>query len=231
MPLQLGTLQKTDGGAWVELFAFDATIAGGGTFYFHAGTNRINAPVVWQGVTYNALPIKVTGFEKSGTQLPRPRLAASNVAGLITALIATTSDLIGAKVTRKRTMVQYLDAVNFVGGVNPTADPSSYLPDEVFYIMQKTREDNTVVEFELGSPLDLQGIMIPRRQIVGTVCAWRYRGEGCGYAGPAVADENDVPTSVLANDKCSKKTSGCKLRFGANAVLPFGGFPAAGLIR
>jgi lambda family phage minor tail protein L len=227
----LGELQKTNGGAWVELYALDASAVGGGMMYFHAGTNQANGPVIWQGTTYNALPLKVSGFDKSSGQMPRPRLTASNVGGLITAIIATTSDLVGTKVTRKRTMVQYLDAVNFTGGVNPTADPSSYLPDEVFYIVQKTREDNQVVEFELGSPLELQGIMIPRRQIVANVCTWRYRGDGCGYSGGAVATDNDVPTSDINNDRCSKKLTGCKLRFGANAVLPFGGFPAAGLIR
>jgi lambda family phage minor tail protein L len=227
-----GELQKTNGGAWVELFAVDTTPAGGGgILYFHAGTNQLNTSVVWQGVTYSPMPISATGFEKSGQQLPRPKIQVANVQGYITSLISTTNDLIGTKVTRKRTMVKYLDAVNFTGGVNPTADVNSYLPDEIYYILQKTREDPFVVEFELGSPLDLQGVMIPRRQIISNICAWRYRGEGCGYSGGAVADEYDVATSNINLDKCSKKLSGCKMRFGTNGVLPYGSFPGAGLVR
>lgn len=114
---------------------------------------------------------------------------------------------------------------------NPTADPNSYLPDDIWYISQKTTENAQVVEFELASPVDLEGVMIPGRQIQPNLCAWRYRGEGCGYAGGPVADANDNPTSILANDRCSKRTSGCKLRWGSNAELPFGGFPGAGLVR
>lgn len=122
-------------------------------------------------------------------------------------------------------------AVYTLGQYNPSADPNAHLPDEIYYIAQKTQENHAIVEFELGSPIDLQGVTIPRRQIVANLCLWRYRGDGCGYAGGPVADENDIPTSVLANDKCSKRLSGCKLRFGDNNELPYGGFPAAGLVK
>jgi phage-related protein len=32
-------------------------------------------------------------------------------------------------------------------------------------------------------------------------------------------------------DQCGKRLDSCKLRFGEGAVLPYGGFPAAGLVR
>lgn len=48
-----------------------------------------------------------------------------------------------------------------------------------------------------------------------------YRGDECGYSGPAVADEYDQPTSDITKDKCSKCLSGCKFR---NNVGNFGGF-------
>ncbi len=50
---------------------------------------------------------------------------------------------------------------------------------------------------------------------------WTYRGDECGYHGPAVADEYDQPTSDITKDKCSKCLSGCKFR---NNVSNFGGF-------
>lgn len=122
-------------------------------------------------------------------------------------------------------------AVYTLAPFNPTADPNSHLDDETWYIAQKTTENQAIIEFELGSPIDLEGVTIPRRQIVANVCGWRYRGDGCGYAGPPVADVNDQPTSSALLDRCSKRLSGCKLRFGSNAELPWGAFPAAGLIR
>ncbi|WP_332832779.1 phage minor tail protein L [Escherichia coli] len=39
-------------------------------------------------------------------------------------------------------------------------------------------------------------------------CTWTYRGDECGYSGPAVADEYDQPTSDITKDKCSKCLSG-----------------------
>lgn len=405
----LGELQLPNGQAFVELFEIDATAQGGDIIRFHAGTNGLRQPVVWQGNTYDPHPIMASGFEVSGQQLPRPKLAVANVNGLISALLMQ-SDLLGAKVTRKRTMVKYLDAVNFParknlltytedmrnvaggwgGGIartltsiysdygerytraqkavssssdsfsyqfkftaytgqltltmkfradtsdklsfgfyngagwganadstatiisgpgtlvrstgalwyvrnlsatedtyvsitrnflgdgsgawifaypdeqssttigkgvlctaaqveegaaftgyqpilgatfirNPTADPNSYLPDEIWYISQKTSENAQIVEFELGVPIDLEGVMIPGRPIQANLCWWRYRGDGCGYAGPPVADANDNPTSILANDRCSHLISGCKLRWGSNAELPIGCFPSSRL--
>lgn len=225
-----GELQHQNGGAWVTLFVLDATAQGGAVTRFHAGTNGLQEPVVWQGETFDPYPIQASGFEVSGQQLPRPKLVVANVSGLVSAMLMQT-DLLGAKVTRKRTMVKYLDAVNFPGSVNPDADPNMHLADDVYYVAQKTNENAQLVEFELGSPIDLEGVTVPRRQIIANLCMWRYRGEGCGYAGGAVADANDNPTGVLALDRCSKKLSGCKLRFGEYAELPFGGFPASGLVR
>lgn len=36
---------------------------------------------------------------------------------------------------------------------------------------------------------------------------------------------------ILKNDKCGKRLQSCKLRFGLNGSLPFGGFPGANLTR
>lgn len=41
-------------------------------------------------------------------------------------------------------------------------------------------------------------------------------------------DENDQPVYVSANDVCGKRLSSCKVRFGQNAELPYGGFPGIG---
>lgn len=107
-------IQKLEPSAIIELFEMDATDFGGDLLRFHAGTNGLSANVVWQGNTYTAYPIKATGFDFTGNgQLPRPKLTVSNVTGAITLLVLTYDDLLGAKITRKRTMVKYLDAVNY----------------------------------------------------------------------------------------------------------------------
>ena len=225
-------LQKLAPGALIELFILDATALGGDVTRLHAGTNELRASVVWQGATYAPFPIEASGFELSGRgALPQPKVRVANVTGLITALCMELNDLVGAKFTRKRTLVKYLDAVNFTGGVNPTADATQEFPDEIWYVNRKAEENKVFVEFDLAAAFDVQGVKLPRRQVIANVCSWLYRGPECGYAGGAVADINDVATTVLANDQCGKRLASCKLRFGEFAELPYGGFPGAGLVR
>jgi lambda family phage minor tail protein L len=172
-----------------------------------------------------------SGFEFNGQgQAARPKLVASNVAGAITALVLQFDDILGARLTRRRTLAKYLDAVNFAGG-NPNADPMAEFPVDVFYVDRKAAENNEFVEFELAPAMDVTGVMLPRRQVVQNVCPWRYRGAECGYTGTLYFDANDAPVAPAPLDVCGKRLSSCKARFGEFNELPFGGFPAAGLVR
>lgn len=224
-------IQKLAPSAVIELFVLDTTGLGGDVYRFHAGTNGLLTPVVWQGNTYQPFPIQATGFDFSGKgQLPRPKLLAANVTGIVTALALQFQDLVGAKVTRKRTMAKYLDAANFPSG-NPTADATAEFADDVFYIDRKAGENKDYVEFELAASIDVYGVQVPRRLIVQNMCPWKYRGSECGYTGTSYFDRNDSPVATSALDFCGKRLSSCKKRFGQAAELPFGGFPAAGMIR
>jgi lambda family phage minor tail protein L len=225
-------LQKLAPSAIIELFQLDLTIFGDQVYYFHAGTNGLNQPVVWQGQEYAPFPVQAGGFEQAvGGQMPRPTLVVSNVLGLITALALAYKDMLGAKVTRKRTMQKYLDAVNFDGGVNPTADPTAEFPDDVFFIDAKRNENPQFIEFELASSFDVQNVQLPKRQIIQNICPWRYRGAECGYTGTNYFNAADQVVATLAQDVCGKRLTSCRLRFGQTAELPYGGFPAAGLLR
>ncbi|MCP1507242.1 lambda family phage minor tail protein L [Pseudomonas marginalis] len=51
---------------------------------------------------------------------------------------------------------------------------------------------------------------------------------GAGYIGKVGIDGN--PTDDPAKDQCKGCLSSCKLRFGENNELSFGGFPAVSLI-
>lgn len=225
-------VQELAADALIELYEVDATTLGGALSRFHAGTNQLKTNVIWQRNTYVAMPVEVAGFELTGKgKLPRPTMRMQNVDGLIGALVDTYHDLIGAKVTRKRTFKKYLDAVNFTSGANSTADPTAAFQDDVFFIHRKSSHTKFTIEFELTSSFDVQGVLLPRRQMMQHLCMWQYRSTECSYAGGAVADALDVPTTVLANDVCGKRVVSCTMRFGATAALPFGGFPGIGVVR
>jgi lambda family phage minor tail protein L len=226
-----GVIQTLDPGAVIELFELDLSQWNAPSLLFHAGTTAEDNDVIWQGRGYVRYPIQATGFEWKGQgTLPRPHLAASNLTGMISALCRLYHDLVGAPVIRRRTLVRYLDAPNFPGGVNPTADPNEYFPDDIFYVNQKVSEGRQSIDFELAVAFDVEGVQLPRRQVIRNACPWRYRGDGCGYAGPPVADRNDNPTSDPALDDCGKRMRSCRYRYPAGWV-PFGGFPAVGRYR
>lgn len=219
-------IQSLSPSAVIELFILDSSgLPEGGLMYFHAGTNALYQPIVWQGNTYVALPVEAEGFSitTQGT-LPRPKIRVANVDGLLSAAVAAGDDLIGAKVTRKRTFSKYLDAVNFPGGVNPDADEYQHFPDDVWYVEQKIAETRHVIEWELASAVDLQGVQLPARQVIQNSCPWVYRGPECSYTGDPF-DVNDLPC-VLSADFCAKRLGSCRVRH-PNVIVPFGGFPGS----
>lgn len=232
MNIPYSELQKLVPSGIMDLYVLDSSsITGGAVDRFYPGLNNLQQPVIWQGNTYTPYPIYAEGFERVGRGAqPRPKLRVANIKGIVGALANETEDLVGAKLIRKRTFVKYLDAANFTGG-NANADPNMGFPDEIWYVERKSHIDQIFAEFELCSAFDLQGIRIPLRQVIQNLCSWRYRSAECGYVGGPVADKFDVATSDAGTDDCSKRVSGCKLRFGATAELPFGNFPGAGLVR
>lgn len=228
-------LNKLAPSAVIELFELDGTAASIGVdqvYRFHAGVNeQISGNIVWNGNTYQRYPVEATGFTyEGGGQLPRPTISISNVLSLGTTLVLEYNDLVGATVTRIRTLKKYLDAVNFTSETNVTADPFAEFPREIFIVDRKVAENRAVVSFELSATFDVAGVKLPRRQIIQNICPWTYKGEGCGYTGTNYFDIDDNSVADVANDVCGHRLSSCKLRFGENAEIPYGGFPSAGLI-
>lgn len=221
-------IQSLDPGALIDLFILNATDLGGDLNRFHA--HDYNASIFWQGHEYHPWPCEAEGFARDGDRPPTPTLRVGNINGSISALCMFFDDLVGAQVLRLRTLGKFLDAANFPGG-NPDADPNEQLPPEIWYIERKVTETKEIVEFELVSGLELNGVALPRRQIIANLCPFTYRGADCNYTGGPVAKADDSPTSDPALDRCSKRLTGCKLRFGEDQELSFGGFPGAGLMR
>lgn len=226
-------IQGLEVGRLIELIEVDASALGAEVYRFHADLQVES--VWWQGLEYRRWPYSTDGFEMSGgSKQPTPTLTLGNVDGFVTSLVIYFQDLVGSVVTRRRTLSKYLDARNFPAG-NPTADPEEELPPDVWYIEQKTGENEETVQFELSSALNFAGQQLPRGQIIANTCRWLtiggYRGPYCGYNGPPVANEFDIITTDAARDQCGGLPKSCKLRFGANEELPYGSYPAAGLIR
>ncbi|WP_437888347.1 phage minor tail protein L [Phytobacter sp. V91] len=243
--------QKLEPGNEIRLYEVDGTAFGVGEvlrFHSHniahtsaeitaAGGDESKLPaksIWWQGREYKAWPCQIEGLEKSTSGSgATPKLTVANLNGSITALCLAYDDLLKAVVTIHDTLAQYLDVRNFTAG-NTTADPTQEKL-QVWYIDGKNTELNTSIEFRLTSPMDLQGLMIPTRQL-HSLCVWcirgKYRtGDGCDYAGTACFDKNNKPVTDPSLDQCNATLSACKLRFGASNELPFGGFPGTSLIR
>ena len=182
MAIPVSELQKLNPSSRIELFVLElveglhyatGNPSGVPTSYrFHAGSNmNSNAEIIWQGNTYNAIPFEASGFSYPQGQLPRPRLIISNGLGYMSTILLTVNqttfgnDLTGAVVTRIRTMVKFLDAVNFSQGVNPfgTPDPTAEFPQDIYTIDRKKTENREVVEFELAAIFDMAGVRAPKR--------------------------------------------------------------------
>ena len=161
-------------------------------FAFHGGS-ILQKPIKWQGIEYLPLPVETEGFEVNANgRIARPRIKVSNKDYIISDLLRSFNDLQFARLIRKRTFVKFLDSVNFVNG-NPWGqqDSTAELSNDTFIMSQKTAENKLFVEFELTSPLDVDGMDINNRKILSTYCPFTYRGEGCYYNGLPLTNDKD----------------------------------------
>lgn len=236
-------IQKLEPGDKVKLVEVDCTEFGGDVLRFHNYENPYTEeellqfqqqgaetippkPIVWGGEEFHCWPYKMDGIEMDGTgSTPNPTLQVSNVDGSISSLCLLLQNLFMAKVTETTTFAQYLD-----NGDDPDIEMAF---TQTWYIARKSGENDNYVTFELASPADLTGQKLPRRQIYA-MCHWAlnggYRGPDCGYTGTNYFTENGQPTDNPALDVCGGLCSDCKLRFGEENQLPFGGFIASSLI-
>ena len=196
MATPVSELQKINPSNIVELFQLqlDTTIHGADTtYYFHNGVSENNnGNLIFDSVEYTRMPIEASGFEFNGKQLPRPKLRISNILGTFTTILLTLPQgLEGAKVTRIRTLERYIDHINFdIGDIlleddsellqendslvsqessdNPhgTPDATATFPNEVYFIDRKSTENRDIIEFELAASFDLQGVRLPKRQVL-----------------------------------------------------------------
>jgi lambda family phage minor tail protein L len=217
-------IQKLEPSAVIELYQLQLTAAVNGadiTYYYHAGTNSVYADIVFNSITYSAVPCSFEGFRRStkGT-LPTPTFTVANTNSAISVILNSYNPL-NAKIQRIRTCKKFLDGES---GADATAVFES---NDIWYISRVASENPTSVTFELTSKLDLTNLRLPRRQVT-EYCPWLYKGTECGYSGSSYFDVNDNSVTSSSDDKCGHRYSSCALRF-TSGDLPFGGFPSARL--
>ena len=188
-----------------------------GILRFHNNLDLFKTSLTWQGNEYRLVPITAEGFEtNSQGSLPTPKLSISVTDEGIPQLnflkrqIFELGELTGAKVTRIRTFVKYLDEVNFSTRqtqqeiFDPVSDPpaipttigiydannifsdniadeNAELPRDIYVIDRKSVENKNSIQYELTSAFDVEGIKLPGRLVSVFRCPWIYRGECCLY--------------------------------------------------
>lgn len=218
----------------VNLFKLDVSVVGGGVHYFTPGPIG-GAIVMFNGISYIPLPVKVEGMEWKGDgKMPRPTISVSNVTLALMAEVNSHNDLVGATVTRIRTYKKYLDGQ---GG----ADPNAKFPEDIYIVERKIKGNKYLLQFELKAAVDLEGILIPQRQVL-PVCQYIYRywngsafvydpHNSCPYTDTDYYDETGAATTA-DKDKCGGRLFHCKLRFPSthnpDDQLPGRFFPGVG---
>lgn len=230
-------VQRLAVGTRVELYDVDLSPLGSATVLRYTPASQEDAllgVLTWQGEEYSPLPISMEGLSISGKgSLPRPTLSMSNIFGEYNTLEDTYGRLEGAIVTRWSTFAEYLDD-------GDTPDPTAHLPVDQFYIDRLAERDDVIAKLELRTVIDVGDKKIPARQVLRNACTHVYRTHvsgttfdytqaTCPYVGTDYFDANDAVVGASL-DKCSKRLSGCRLRF-VDAPLPTRAFPAVGKYR
>lgn len=200
--------------AKIDLYSLNLTIFGGTVHRFTPGPAD-GASVFFAGYEYTPLPVKVEGMEWKGDgKMPRPKVSISNVTMAMAAEVAAYRDLEGAEFTRIQTFEKYLDG-------HADENPQATYPSDIFFVERKLHQDGLFLQFELKALLDLEGIMVPARQVL-PFCDHHYRvwnGTGfdysmatCPYTDTDYYDETGAATTA-DKDKCGHKLFDCRLRF------------------
>ena len=171
------------------------------------GTN----PIVWQGKSYQPLPIQMHDFEQGADgRLPRPKLTIANPEGIFSQIVHANQDFANCQVTRKRTFARFLDKENFQNknlnsqDKNPfgTSDSRAHFLDDIYFVNKKQSENKNAITFELVSALEIENSYVPARIMMASYCDWTYRCEiGCGYKGLPIETVEGAEIHQLITDK------------------------------
>lgn len=201
---------------FIELF--DIILPNGTPVYLFNGLDENNLSITFQGNEYLAIPIQLEGIEISSAGAPsRPTLSVANIPSLSRSLsgeevtldsimraegILSNDDFLGTKVTYRTTLASKLST-------------GEEYPSQSFYIDRVAAEANVFVQFELASPIDVEGVKIPNRVVIGRYCPWEYQGAklygsgGCSWGLNEGIFFTEKDTPILENfiDTWNSQTS------------------------
>ena len=198
-------IQKQDpGSALVQLYVLE--YSSNNFAYFFGGLDDDLTAVQFRDEngtvrTYEAIPINADDFAvQSDGSASRPEISIGNVGNVLTNAIGGLDyeELIGQRLTKRTTLQKYL-----VGESGDTTPPLEF-PKQT-YVIDRIKERNILaITFELASPFDVAGITLPRRQIIGGSCPFRYR---------------EAAASVSAASRCGGCNWGQKTGFSVTSTL------------
>lgn len=173
---------------------------------------------------YFAIPIAMDGISQDMQgPMSRPTLTIANIPSLTRSIssnsdgtddekllreildaesIDANKDLIDTKVVCRKTLLSYTYT-------SSDSDPSSApveFPTETYIIERVSGENELLVSFELASPIDIEGVLVPGRIVVGKYCPWMYQGfrskgdGGCDWPLDSDGRFYDVNDDVITKD-------------------------------
>ncbi|ACL61762.1 phage minor tail protein L [Methylobacterium nodulans] len=230
--------QSLTPGDLVALFIIDLSpLRVNQQFAFTSEADRARGPLKFRGITYTPLDVKAEGFELTGQgAMPQPKISVSNATRLMSSATLLYQDLIGAKLIRTRTYAQFLDD-------GETPDPEAAYTQDIYRFEQKTEHSKHQIVWNLAADMDQEGRELPGRLVIRDICLWPYRRWDedaqafdyshvkCPYNGAQCYDRFGNPTTPDKDEPSRHVATCCKVRFGADAQLPFGGFPGVARVR
>ena len=228
------TAQQPAADALVTLFELDARQLGDSQIRRFTSTAWQSSVVRFGGQSYAPIEIEATGFEWQGQGAPpSPTLRLSNINMVMGALARDFGDLVGAKLTRRRTYARFLD-----DGSSP--DAGMHFPIDLYRVERKVAHNKHFIEFELAVPFDQEGQLLPGRVMLRDTCTHIYRrwagssfsysSATCPYVGGAYFRATGQATGSASLDRCGKRLTDCQKRFG-NEPLPTRAFPGLARVR
>lgn len=143
---------------------------------------------------YVAIPIQIEGIEfSSAGAANRPTLSVANIPILSRSIsnnsdgaddeadildilnsegITSNEDLLNSKVVIRRTL---LSKTYNSTSAHPSSSPVEF-PSQTYVIDRVSAENNVIVQFELATPIDIEGVVLPNRVVIGRYCPWKYQG-------------------------------------------------------
>jgi lambda family phage minor tail protein L len=235
-------LQEIDQG-YVELFDF--TLPSGTLVHLFKGLEDGTTSIYFPSKDgselneYIAMPLELTGVEVTSSGASnRPTLSMANIPSLTRTLasnettledikegeveallsgegIYTNEDFLGTVVEYRSTLTSYLKEEGDVASF-----PVEF-PSHRFVLDRVSSENNILVQFELATVFDLEGVKLPYRQINGRYCPWQYQGHALSNQGGCTwpldshgrfFDKNDDVLAVPPTYNNSAKTAGTNVK-------------------